>query len=236
MSADMSEGMRVIDATPPAGIPMSSGFEFVKRGYDPVQVKRFANAVSAELQRLVEQNRQLKTALADTKEQSAPVDEQSVAKFLGSETSRLLELARSTSAQVVSRSEAKANALLAEARAQAAIITRDATAEAAKIRSDATEESRAAKAQTTAARRQMLGELADRRDLANAQILELANGCDLVTQRLTEVEEMTRYLLSKVAPIQAQPTDFVNLDPDRADGTIMVDTDAVLRLAVNGRK
>lgn len=223
-----------VDATPADGIPLGTGFQFVKRGYDPVEVQRFANACSAEMKRLVEQNRKLKAALDAKPAAPETVDEQSVAKFLGAETSKLLELARSTSAQVVSRAESKAKTILEEARVEAEEIRRTAESQANRLRSESERDAKSARSAAQAEREAVLQGLANRRDLANAQVLELVNGCDIVAQRLAEVEDMARYLLAKVGPIGAEPTDFVNLDIDATDDKVRIDRDSVLRLTVNG--
>jgi cell division septum initiation protein DivIVA len=246
---------RPLDATPPTGIALGTGFRVVKRGFDPEDVRRYTEAAGAELRRLAEQNRQLKAALdsaqapAQTAEASVAdetsepsvdydggaINEQRVAEFLASETTNLLEHARSAAAEVLARAEAKAASLVDDAKRRAGLLTSAAVAEATKIRIDAEQDATDIVANAHASRDQILLRLADRRDLADTQIRELAHGCTALTKRLTEVEEMTRRMLAKVAPIVTEPRDFVNLDLDRPDDHIVMDRQAVQRLKAKSR-
>ncbi len=231
----MNDGPLTIKQTLSDEIPAGSGFQLVKRGYDPVEVQAFAKAVSAELQRLSDENRRLKATIAETEAQPAHIDEQSVAQFLGKETSRLLDVARTTSADVVARAEGKAAAIVEEAHKRSDTIKQEAQNEAAKVRLEAKEEARTAQSTATGIRQQTLLGLAARRDLANAQLEELAECRDQVTQRLAEVGEITRELLAKLGPIQAERVDFVNLDIDLDDNELVMDSKAVLKLTSNGK-
>ena len=59
----MNDGPLTIKQTAGDEIPAGSGFQLVKRGYDPVEVQAFAKAVSTELQRLSDENRRLKASI-----------------------------------------------------------------------------------------------------------------------------------------------------------------------------
>jgi cell division septum initiation protein DivIVA len=254
---DVQVETRPLDATPPSGLALGTGFRVVKRGFDPEDVRRYTEAAGAELRRLAEQNRQLKMALDQAKSAAQPVEaevvavetagptgelapgtinEQRVAEFLGSETTNLLDHARSAAAEVLARAEAKAAALVADASRRADLLTSAAVAESSKIRTDAEQDASDIVANAHASRDQILLRLADRRDLADTQIRELAHGCTTLTKRLTEIEEMTRRMLSKVAPIITEPRDFVNLDLDRPDDQIAIDRKAVHRLTAKSRR
>jgi cell division septum initiation protein DivIVA len=236
---------------------LGTGFRVVKRGFDPEDVRRYTEAAGAELRRLAEQNRQLKLALdqaqslaqavpaeADATETPEPtadlatgtINEQRVAEFLASETTNLLDHARAAAAEMVARAEAKAATLLDDATRRAGILTSAAIAESNTIRTDAENDAGDLIANAHATRDQILLRLADRRDLADTQIRELAHGCTALTKRLTEVEEMTRRMLSKVAPIITEPRDFVNLDLDRPDDEIAIDRKSVHRLTTKNRR
>ena len=82
----------------------------MRRGYDPLEVQAFARAVSAELQRLSQENQELRARVRGIESRGPEsLDESSVAQYLGSETTRLLQAARDTAAGIVHRAEERAD-------------------------------------------------------------------------------------------------------------------------------
>ena len=95
--------------SPSPGEVANAEFQIVRRGYDPLEVQAFARAVSTELLRLGTENQALRQQVELLESRVATgLDEQSIAQFLGEETTRLLTAARDTAAGVVSRAEQKA--------------------------------------------------------------------------------------------------------------------------------
>ena len=103
--------------SPSPGEVANAEFQIVRRGYDPLEVQAFARAVSTELLRLGTENQALRQQVELLESRVATgLDEQSIAQFLGEETTRLLTAARDTAAGVVSRAEQKAARTTEQAR------------------------------------------------------------------------------------------------------------------------
>ena len=93
------------DPSSPASIA-EANFNTSRRGYSTDEVKAFLKAVSVELQRLQERERQLQGELALAKSQEpqvADLDDEAMTRIVGDETVRVLQTARE-SASLDSRS------------------------------------------------------------------------------------------------------------------------------------
>ncbi len=206
-----------------------ASFQLVRRGYDPVEVQAFARAVSSELQRLSLENQDLRARVRSARSPEE-IDDTSLAQYLGSETTRLLEAARETSGGIIRRAEERAEEIVAEAEGDAQRIRDDAIDEVNRERRAAGEEARQLIVEANEQRRVVLGGLARRRDLASTQMRELLRGRDVLIQALTNVASSSNAMVQRLEGINAGPADFVNLDPDVADSDAGVDPGAVLHV------
>jgi DivIVA domain-containing protein len=218
--------------SPSASEVANAQFQIVRRGYDPVEVQAFARAVSSELVRLSAENDSLRDQIRVLEARvTTGLDEQSIAQFLGEETTRLLTAARDTSAGVVARAEQKAATTMEQAIDDARRVRTEANAEATSERRRAGEESRQMIAEATAHRRTMLQELARRRDVACRQLQELLRGREVLVQALAHVSGTAGDLIARLDAISAEPGDFVNLDPSIEGAGTVVDPNAVLTVS-----
>jgi DivIVA domain-containing protein len=210
----------------------SASFQIVRRGYDPVEVGAFARAVSAEMQRLSEENDTLKSDVERLNAQlAAGFNEGSIAQFLGEETSRLLMAARETSLGIVAKSQAKSAAVVETAQDEARRIRTEASADATGERRRASDESRQMVSEASQHRRKMLADLGARRDAACDQMQELLHGRDILVQALAHVAGTAGELINRLDSISASPADFPNLDPAVESYGQLMDTGAVLKVA-----
>lgn len=208
-----------------------TSFQIVRRGYDPLEVQAFARAVSAELQRLSQENQELRAqARSSGSRPGEPLDETSVAQYLGSETTRLLQAARDTAAGIVQRAEERAEEIVARSEVDARRIRDEGVSDAAHERRVAADEARRLIADAAEQRRLVLSELARRRDLATSQLQELLRGRDVLVQALENVSASSDEVLRRLDSISVQPGDFVNLDPAVDDRDPGVDRGSVLRV------
>lgn len=209
----------------------AGSFQIVRRGYDPLEVQAFARAVSAELQRLSQENQELRTRLRSAESQGpGTLDESSVAQYLGSETTRLLQAARDTAAGIVHRAEERAEQIVARSEDDARRLRDEGVADAAHERRVAADEARKLISDAAEQRRTVLGELARRRDLASNQLHELIRGRDVLVQALSNVAVSSNDLVTRLDSISVTPGDFVNLDPARSDADPGVDRGSVVRV------
>ena len=225
--------------SPSPGEVANASFQIVRRGYDPVEVSAFARAVSAELQRLAAENEHLKESVRDLEARaSAGFDEGSIAQYLGEETTRLLQAARETAQGIVNKADSKAKTAVEQASDDARRIRTEANADATSERRRASEEARQLVGEATAHRRQMLIDLARRRDAACDQLQQLLKGRDVLVQTLAHVASSAGDLIGRLDAISASPADFPNLDPlVDSDGRVL-DSAAVLQVSMGeaGRK
>lgn len=219
----------LLDEPSPSEVTNAS-FQMVRRGYDPVEVQAFARAVGAELQRLSAENTSLRTQLAESERRaSTEIDENTVTEFLGEETTRLLQAARDTAAGVVLRAEEKASVVVDKANDEAEKLRTAARSDAGAERREARDEARRLLADANSTRDTTLAELARRRDLACSQLDEMLNGRDVLVQTLADVASVAGELIGRLDAISADPSDFVNLDPNAPAGSeLPVDPNAVL--------
>jgi len=213
-----------------------ASFQIVKRGYDPVEVQAFARAVSSELQRLSLENQELRARIRDAEAAVQPrrseLDESSVAQYLGSETTRLLQAARDTAAGIVHRAEERAEQIVSTSNDDARRVRDEGIADAAHERRVAADEARKLIADASEQRRSVLAELARRRDTASAQLRDLLRGRDVLVQALANVSGSANDLLQRLDSISTTPADFVNLDPAIPDGEAGLDRGAVLKIGL----
>jgi DivIVA domain-containing protein len=107
-----------------------------KRGYDEDEVDAFLDLVEAELGRLIEENSQLTTKVADYEagglppEQAQPVPQPASAADIGAQAARLLGLAQETADKLTAEAKGEADRVLADAQSQADAMVTDATARA----------------------------------------------------------------------------------------------------------
>jgi cell division septum initiation protein DivIVA len=217
--------------TPSSDDVANASFQLVRKGFDPFEVQNFARAAGAELERLKGENERLRTSLERSEARAnVNLDEDSIANYLGEETTRLLSAARETSQAIVGRADAKAKETLDTAFEEAAAIRLEASTEVTAERRQAADESRRLVSEAKAHRRKMLKDLASRRDVACTQLGELLKGRDLLAQTLGQIADTATGLISRLDAISAAPSDFVNLDPELdSDGSEM-DPIAVLQV------
>ena len=231
----MSAGPWFLDTSSPDEVARAN-FPIVRRGFDPVEVQAFAQAVGNEIARLQALNNEYAERLTEAETRaSARVDETTVAEFLGEESSRLLLVARDTANEVRARAEEYANVTVrsadnnaknktAEADAYHAKITRDADDEAARTRrsaradaertgADAQRETERLIAETMAHRAQLLNDLTQRRDKALEQLRHLLGGRDVLVAAIDQVRVTASGLTGELEEIVATPSSFVSLDP-----------------------
>jgi DivIVA domain-containing protein len=235
---DMHTTEWLLDSPSPSEVA-NAEFQIVRRGYDPLEVQAFARAVGTELMRLGTENQALRQQIELLESRVATgLDEQSIAQFLGEETSRLLAAARDTAAGVVARAEQKAALAREQALDDARRIRTEANAEATAERRAASDEARQMINEASAHRRTTLVELSRRRDLACSQLSDLLRGREVLVQALAHIAGTSGDLIARLDAISAEPTDFVNLDPSIEGPGAVLDTNAVLSVTAgtNGQR
>jgi cell division septum initiation protein DivIVA len=222
--------------SPSPGEVANAEFQIVRRGYDPLEVQAFARAVSTELLRLGTENQALRQQVELLESRVATgLDEQSIAQFLGEETTRLLTAARDTAAGVVSRAEQKAARTTEQALDDARRIRTEANADATAERRSASDDARQMINEASTHRRTVLTELSRRRDLACSQLSDLLRGREVLVQSLAHLAGTAGDLIARLDAISAEPTDFVNLDPSIDGPGTVVDQNAVLSVTEGTR-
>ena len=170
--------------------------------------------MSTELLRLGTENQALRQQVELLESRVATgLDEQSIAQFLGEETTRLLTAARDTAAGVVSRAEQKAARTTEQALDDARRIRTEANADATAERRSASDDARQMINEASTHRRTVLTELGRRRDPACSQLSDLLRGREVLVQSLAHLAGTAGDLIARLDAISAEPTDFVNLDP-----------------------
>lgn len=227
----MSANEWILD-TPSVDDVANASFQLVRKGFDPFEVQAFARAAGAELERLKGENERLRISLEMSEARAnVNMDENSIADFLGEETTRLLAAARETSKAIVSRADAKARETLETAFEEASALRLEASTDVNTERRQASDEARRLISDAKTHRRKMLNDLATRRDVACVQLGELLKGRDLLAQTLVQIADTAANLISRLDAISASPADFPNLDPDLdSDGSEM-DPIAVLHVS-----
>lgn len=185
-------------------------FENSFRGYDPMEVQAYLLVVADELRaardrqfdlelRLSEADRRARESYAEVERLRKPappppapptledLDQAELARLLGDETARVLEAARTSAADIATRAEAEAEALVAQADERARARIELAEAEAEQVRADAADEA-------SARRREAEADMSELRSVALAEI----EGA-----REKAVEDRATALVSLEAEVQA---------------------------------
>ncbi|MFV0308717.1 MAG: DivIVA domain-containing protein [Desertimonas sp.] len=214
------------DPSSPAAVAEAS-FGTARRGFDQQEVRDFLRMVSAELGRLQERERFLERELTSARTtpdlESLTIDEETAARLLGEETTRILAAARESAASIKARAEEGASRLLREATDEANRARQDAELEAARRRSDAASDAETELAmakqqgremveEARAYRERVLGELNRRREMARRQIEQLVGGRDRLVQAFERARLVAADVVSELAPLE-QPAELVDLSP-----------------------
>ena len=130
-------------------IPTGQTFRLTRRGYDPAEVQSFAYAVADELTELRERNNALAEQLAEREARhaanttrNAPINEASVASFLGDESLRIMNSVRISSEETRERAQNAAQAMLQDAEEKSAVTRHQVEEYAVRVRREAEEASR----------------------------------------------------------------------------------------------
>ena len=223
-----------LDPSSPASIAEAS-FNTARRGYTPDDVKTFLKAVSVELERLQERERQLLGELSLAKSQPpqvADLDDEAMTRIVGDETIRVLQTARESATLIRIRAEENASRLVSEANDDVNRLRNEIDLEISRKRKDSISDAEAEVAmakqqgremvnEARAYRERVLSDLDRRTKLARHQIEELAHGRD----RLLQVFERARLVAVDVtSELQALdgPSELVNLSPTTGPVPLMV--------------
>ena len=223
-----------LDPSSPASIAQAR-FNTARRGYTPDEVKTFLKAVSVEVERLQERERQLLGELSLAKSQPpqvADLDDEAMTRIVGDETIRVLQTARESANLIRIRAEENAGRLVSEANDDVNRLRNEIDLEISRKRKDSISDAEAEVAmakqqgremvnEARAYRERVLSDLDRRTKLARHQIEELAHGRD----RLLQVFERARLVAVDVtSELQALdgPSELVNLSPTTGPVPLMV--------------
>ena len=122
-------------------IPTGQTFRLTRRGYDPAEVQSFAYAVADELTELRQRNLDMTDELAEREARraantthAAPLDEATVATFLGDESLRIMNSVRISSEETRGRAQAAAHAMVTDAEAKSQITRHQVEEYASRVR------------------------------------------------------------------------------------------------------
>ncbi len=192
--------------------------------------------VAAELARMQERERYLDQELRSMRlSRPGPppeLDDETLARLLGEETTRILQAARESAAAMRSKAEEAAERMLREAREDAQHLREDAESDSSRRRRDAEQDAEAelemAKQQgremveeARAYRERVLSELSRRRDLARQQIDQLVHGRDRLVQAFERARLVAADVVAELAPL-GELTEYVNLSPTTGPVPVMV--------------
>jgi len=225
------------DPSSPAAVA-DANFPTARRGFDQHEVREFLRMVGAELARAHERERFLEQELRTRRQQQAApalpaeLDDETVARLLGEETTRIVQAARESAAAIRSRAEETAERLVRDARDEAQRLREDADLEATRRRKDAETDAEAelemAKQQgremveeARAYRERALAELSRRRDLARQQIDQLIHGRDRLVQAFERARLAAADVVAELAPL-GELDEYVNLAPTTGPVPVMV--------------
>ena len=160
------------------------------------------------------------------------LDDETLARLLGEETTRILQAARESAAAIRSKAEEAAERMLREAREDAQHLRDEADSEASRRRRDAEQDAEAelemAKQQgremveeARAYRERVLSELSRRRDLARQQIDQLVHGRDRLVQAFERARLVAADVVAELAPL-GELSEYVNLSPTTGPVPVMV--------------
>jgi cell division septum initiation protein DivIVA len=181
-------------------------FPSSRKGFEPEAVRRFLEAVAAELQAVLDREQALRRRLADAERRAAEpeLDEQTLLRLVGAETARILQTAHDAAGEVLSKAKARAAEVLEEA--EAVLGDRTATAEqaAAEILGAAEVQARemteAAAAEGAARREAATAEAAAVTDAARAEAVALLEATRSECRRVVrEARELRSSVLGDLA-------------------------------------
>ena len=160
------------------------------------------------------------------------LDDETLARLLGEETTRILQAARESAAAIRAKAEEAAERLLREAREDAQHLRDETDSEVTRRRRDAEQDAEAelemAKQQgremveeARAYRERVLSELSRRRDLARQQIDQLVHGRDRLVQAFERARLVAADVVAELAPL-GELSEYVNLSPTTGPVPVMV--------------
>jgi DivIVA domain-containing protein len=223
------------DPSSPASV-RDANFPTARRGFDQQEVREFLRVVAAELARMQEREHYLDQELRSMRMRRpgppAELDDETLARMLGEETTRILQAARESAAAIRSKAEETAERLLREAREDVQHLREEAESEATRRRREAEQDAEAdlemAKQQgremveeARAYRERVLGELSRRRDLARQQIDQLIHGRDRLVQAFERARLVAADVVAELAPL-GELSEYVNLSPTTGPVPVMV--------------
>ncbi len=226
------------DPTSPPSVADAT-FSTARKGYSPDEVRGFLAAVSAELHRAQERERELIAELRDVQSQppaDVALDDETAAKLLGEETLRVLHTARESASEIKIRAEEQAARIMRDAHDEVNRLRQEAEVEAARRRQDASSDAEAEVAlakqqgremvnEARAYRERVLADLDRRTNLARKQIEELAHGRDRLLQVFERARLVAVDVTSNLQAIEG-PDELVNLAPTTGPVPLMVPADA----------
>ena len=223
------------DPSSPAAVADAS-FPTARRGFDQNEVRDFLRMVAAELARLQERERYLDYEMRSLRQQRAnlpaELDDEAIARLLGEETARIVQVARESSSAIRIKAEEAAERTIREATETAQQVRDAAETEAAQRLKDAEADAEAeiamAKQQgremveeARAYRERALSELAKRRDLARQQIDQLLHGRDRLVQAFERARLVAVDVVAELTPL-GELDEYVNLSPTTGPVPMMV--------------
>jgi DivIVA domain-containing protein len=235
---DPTSPVSVRDATFPTG----------RRGFDQQEVRDFLALVAAELARMQERERYLDDELRSLRMRRAGppaelgnLDDETVARLLGEETTRIVQAARESATAIRTKAEEAAERLLREAREEAQQLRDAAESDATRRRREADQDAEAelemAKQQgremvdeARAYRERVLTELSRRRDLARQQIDQLVHGRDRLVQAFERARLVAADVVAELAPL-GELSEYVNLSPTTGPVPVMVPASRLAELS-----
>jgi DivIVA domain-containing protein len=223
------------DPSSPASV-RDANFPTSRRGFDQSEVREFLRMVAAELARMQERERYLDQELRSMRlHRPGPppeLDDETLARLLGEETTRILQAARESAAAIRAKAEEAAERQLREAREDAQHLRDETDSEVTRRRRDAEQDAEAelemAKQQgremveeARAYRERVLSELSRRRDLARQQIDQLVHGRDRLVQAFERARLVAADVVAELAPL-GELSEYVNLSPTTGPVPVMV--------------
>lgn len=189
-------------------------FPSARKGLDPDAVRRYLESLASEMQLVLDREQSVRRRLAELERAVAEppeVDQQTILRAVGSETTKILETAHQAAADVVSRAESEAGEILtradsvleertAAAEEEAGAILEEARVEAEALSAEAQEDAVALLEATRAEcrrvirearelRASLLDDLTERRRELRVQLEQLRGGRDSLLEMLDAVGE-----------------------------------------------
>lgn len=189
-------------------------FPSARRGLDSEAVRRYLESLAAEMQLILDREQSIRRRVTELERAAAEpptLDQQTILRAVGSETTKILETAHEAAAEVLARAEAEAADMLARAEAvlgersatadeEATAILEEASTEAAAVSADAHDdavalleatraECRRVVREARAVRGSVLADLTERRRELRVQLEQLRGGRDSLLEMFDAVGE-----------------------------------------------